>query len=107
MLHCADFLETVGQLKSHLAEVMIQECGHAVPIKTMTGSTPAKKRNAVVESFNCVKGPAIFILTIKACALGINLTSATRAIMGNPMWNPMVRVSFSIDPSRRLACGLY
>jgi SNF2 family DNA or RNA helicase len=55
----------------------------------MTGATKTKDRLTAVSRFNNHAGPAVFLMSLKACGVGINLTSATRAIICEPAWNPM------------------
>jgi SNF2 family DNA or RNA helicase len=55
----------------------------------MDGSYASVKRQELVDAFNAYPGPGVMVMTIKACAVGINLTSATRAIIVDSQWNPI------------------
>lgn len=54
----------------------------------MSGSTRPADRRLRVRAFNDCHGPAVFVLTTRACGVGINLTAATRAIIAFPNYNP-------------------
>jgi Helicase conserved C-terminal domain len=60
-----------------------------VPILKMTGSTSSTSRHRLVREFQNLPGPAIFLLSTRACGIGINLTAASRAIICDSIWNPM------------------
>lgn len=53
----------------------------------ITGSVPAKERQQVIDSFNGGEGD-VLVLSTKVGGVGITLTSATRAIIYEPSWNP-------------------
>jgi SNF2 family DNA or RNA helicase len=52
----------------------------------MDGST--RDRTAVVESFQASDGPGVFLISLKAGGLGLNLTAADTVIHYDPWWNP-------------------
>ena len=54
---------------------------------SITGSVVAKKRQETIDSFNDGEGD-ILILSTKVGGVGITLTSATRAVIYEPSWNP-------------------
>jgi superfamily II DNA or RNA helicase len=93
---CADFLHALEVLAQRVrskgfqasVDPSVRDAG-MVKVYTMSGQTPPKDRSRLVAEFNNHRGPAVFLLTIKACGIGINLTSATRAILANPQYNPM------------------
>lgn len=62
--------------------------GAPVLMRIMSGRTKSADRRQRVAEFNEHRGPAVFVLTTRACGVGINLTSATRAIMPFPNFNP-------------------
>ncbi|MCR5395388.1 MAG: DEAD/DEAH box helicase [Bacteroidales bacterium] len=55
----------------------------------LDGSTPLKKRSQMVEDFQHGKCP-IFIISLKAGGLGLNLTGANYVIHLDPWWNPAI-----------------
>ena len=55
----------------------------------ITGSTPAKDRQAMTDAFNEGKGHA-FLISLKAGGVGLNLTGADTVILVDLWWNPAV-----------------
>jgi len=53
------------------------------------GSTPAKQRTKVVEAFQAGEAD-VFVMSLKAGGVGINLTGADYVIHLDPWWNPAV-----------------
>jgi Helicase conserved C-terminal domain len=58
-------------------------------VDRMDGGTTAEDRQAMVKRFNKHPGAGVFLMSLKACSVGINLTSANRAVLCEPSWNPM------------------
>lgn len=54
------------------------------------GGTPQKKRDVMVERFQGEKGPPLFVLSLKAGGLGLNLTAASYVFHFDRWWNPAV-----------------
>ncbi|PDW03964.1 hypothetical protein CJ255_06215 [Candidatus Viridilinea mediisalina] len=54
------------------------------------GGTPAKQRDAMVRQFQAPHGPNIFILSLKAGGVGLNLTRANHVFHFDRWWNPAV-----------------
>lgn len=54
----------------------------------LDGSTPQKKRQALVDDFN--RDPAVFVFLISTTAggTGLNLTGANKVVVFDPHWNP-------------------
>ncbi len=79
------FSEMGLMLKSHLQEQL------GVSTQFLYGSTPAKKRELMVNRFQeDPNGPPIFILSIKAGGTGLNLTRANHVFHFDRWWNPAV-----------------
>lgn len=55
----------------------------------LDGSTPMKKRSEMVDAFQKGKCP-LFIISLKAGGLGLNLTGANYVIHLDPWWNPAI-----------------
>ncbi|MBF0437198.1 MAG: DEAD/DEAH box helicase [Magnetococcales bacterium] len=55
----------------------------------LDGSTPAKERQRLVNAFQGGEGD-LFLISLKAGGLGINLTAADTVIHMDPWWNPAV-----------------
>ena len=79
---------------------MIPELGHlaliraflderAIPYRYLDGSTPARERQRQVEAFQAGQGD-LFLISLKAGGLGLNLTAADYVIHMDPWWNPAV-----------------
>ena len=55
----------------------------------LDGSTPAKERIRLVEEFQHGDMP-LFLISLKAGGLGLNLTAADYVIHLDPWWNPAI-----------------
>lgn len=99
-------LELFGEIVSELIEnghkalVFSQFVGHLTLIREyldhrhidyryLDGSTPPAERNRQVEAFQAGKGD-LFLISLKAGGLGLNLTAADYVIHMDPWWNPAV-----------------
>ncbi|WP_375316829.1 DEAD/DEAH box helicase [Spiroplasma endosymbiont of Virgichneumon dumeticola] len=54
----------------------------------LDGSTKTQSRLAMVEEFNNDKNISVFLISLKAGGVGLNLTSADVVIHFDPWWNP-------------------
>ncbi len=54
------------------------------------GDTPAKERFRMAEEFNTEKSKEIFLVSLKAGGIGLNLTGAETVILFDLWWNPAV-----------------
>ena len=55
------------------------------------GQTPKKQRDAMIQKFqNRNQAPSIFVLSLKAGGLGLNLTAANHVFHYDRWWNPAV-----------------
>ncbi len=61
----------------------------SVSYQYLDGSTPARKRKQSVEAFQAGEGD-VFLISLKAGGLGLNLTAADYVIHMDPWWNPAV-----------------
>ena len=66
-----------------LIEVLCDELG--IPYVTLTGSTT--KRDVPIEAFSKGEVP-LFLISLKAGGVGLNLTAADTVIHYDPWWNP-------------------
>ncbi len=55
----------------------------------LQGSTPIKKRQEMVSGFQHAEKP-VFLISLKAGGLGLNLTGANYVIHLDPWWNPAI-----------------
>ncbi len=56
----------------------------------LSGSTPGYTRENMINSFQDINGPMVFIISLKAGGSGINLTAANNVIHFDRWWNPSV-----------------
>jgi non-specific serine/threonine protein kinase len=54
------------------------------------GGVSKKARDAMVDRFQGVEGPPVFLLSLKAGGTGLNLTAATNVVHFDRWWNPAV-----------------
>ncbi|MCQ2146434.1 MAG: SWF/SNF helicase family protein [Bacteroidales bacterium] len=73
------FLELVGQ--------SLQREG--IDYLYLDGQTPMKERSMLVTKFQSGQCP-VFLISLKAGGLGLNLTAANYVIMMDPWWNPSI-----------------
>lgn len=66
----------------------------------LDGETKPKRRMEDVERFNKNKTP-VYLISLKAGGVGLNLTSASKVIIYDPWWNPAVEAQ-AIDRTHRL-----
>ncbi|HEX9019381.1 MAG TPA: DEAD/DEAH box helicase [Anaerolineaceae bacterium] len=72
-----------------LASALPQALG--CQVQFLHGGTPAKQRDVMIQRFQEEKnGPPIFILSLKAGGLGLNLTRANHVFHFDRWWNPAV-----------------
>jgi SNF2 family DNA or RNA helicase len=67
----------------------------------LDGSVPAEERAARVRSFQEEEKPFIFLLSLKAGGVGLNLTAAETVILFDPWWNEAVERQ-AIDRAHRI-----
>jgi len=65
----------------------VESCN--IPYQYLDGSTPIKERKRNVEAFQSGEGE-LFLISLKAGGLGLNLTAADYVIHMDPWWNPAV-----------------
>ncbi|HHL32854.1 MAG TPA: DEAD/DEAH box helicase, partial [Desulfobulbaceae bacterium] len=78
-----------SQFTGHLALIreLLDEKG--IAYKYLDGTTPARERQRQVESFQAGDGD-LFLISLKAGGLGLNLTAADYVLHMDPWWNPAV-----------------
>jgi superfamily II DNA or RNA helicase len=98
----AAFREIVDELRAngHRALVFSQFVSHldllreeldkdGIGYRYLDGSTPVKERQAQVAAFQAGQGE-LFLISLKAGGVGLNLTAADYVIHMDPWWNPAV-----------------
>jgi len=71
----------------------------AVPYHMLTGQTT--RREKVVSAFRDDPRPCVFLLSLRAGGLGLNLTAASYVILFDPWWNPAIEAQ-AIDRTHRI-----
>ncbi len=79
------FSQFVGHL--HLIRSFLDE--KKIEYRYLDGATPAKKREKEVDAFQSGQGD-LFLISLKAGGLGLNLTAADYVIHMDPWWNPAI-----------------
>jgi len=78
------YAEFGGMLQRHLAERFGR------PVAFLHGGVPKPARDAMVRGFEQPDGPPLFVLSLKAGGVGLNLTSANHVLHVDRWWNPAV-----------------
>ncbi len=73
----------------------------AVPYTYLDGSTPAEKRQEAVERFQEDPAIRVFLISLKAGGVGLNLTAADYVYIVDPWWNPAAEQQ-AIDRTHRI-----
>lgn len=80
----SQFSSMVRNLQTILTRHLDQE------VLAFDGSVPRIKRDQMVLRYQSGRGPRIFIISLKAGGVGLNLTRATTVIHFDRWWNPAV-----------------
>lgn len=89
-----------SQFTSHLALVKAALDARGISSLGLDGSTTAADRKKRVKEFQEGSEP-VFLISLKAGGVGLNLTAATNVIQLDPWWNPAVEDQAS-DRAHRL-----
>lgn len=89
-----------SQFVDHLAVIREQLDHQGISYQYLDGSTPAGQRKKRVEAFQAGEGD-VFLISLKAGGLGLNLTAADYVIHMDPWWNPATEDQAS-DRAHRL-----
>jgi SNF2 family DNA or RNA helicase len=71
------------------------------PYFLLTGKTKSEDRQKMVSDFEEHKEPCVFLISLKAGGVGLNLVSASHVIIFDPWWNPAAE-SQAIDRAHRI-----
>jgi SNF2 family DNA or RNA helicase len=88
----SQFVKHLKIISNHLTE-------EKIPFAYLDGSV--KNRQAEVEKFQNNKNISIFLISLKAGGLGLNLTKADYVFMLDPWWNPAAEAQ-AIDRAHRI-----
>jgi hypothetical protein len=78
------YAEFGGMLQRHLAERFGR------PVAFLHGGVPKPARDELVRRFEQPDGPPLFVLSLKAGGVGLNLTAANHVLHVDRWWNPAV-----------------
>jgi len=78
-----------SQFVDHLSLVREYLDGKDIRYQYLDGQTPAPERKKRVEAFQAGEGD-VFLISLKAGGVGLNLTAADYVIHMDPWWNPAV-----------------
>ncbi len=78
-----------SQFTGHLALIREHLDNKGIVYKYLDGTTPTKERQRQVNDFQAGEGD-LFLISLKAGGLGLNLTAADYVIHMDPWWNPAV-----------------
>jgi SNF2 family DNA or RNA helicase len=78
-----------SQFVDHLAILRKELDQRGVVYQYLDGSTPQRQRKISVDAFQAGEGD-LFLISLKAGGLGLNLTAADYVIHMDPWWNPAV-----------------
>jgi len=83
---CVVFSQFIGMLN------LIQRCleEEKIPFRRIDGSCSMKQRADYIEQFNEDDEISVFMISLKAGAVGLNLTVANHVILVDPWWNPAI-----------------
>ncbi|MGH8855744.1 MAG: DEAD/DEAH box helicase, partial [Telluria sp.] len=78
-----------SQFVDHLGLIRKYLDGKNIPYQYLDGATPMQERKRRVDAFQAGEGE-LFLISLKAGGVGINLTAADYVIHMDPWWNPAV-----------------
>ena len=79
----SQFIAMLGLIERFLKE---ENIGY----RRIDGSTTMKNRADNIEAFNTERDVSVFLISLKAGAIGLNLTAAQNVYLVDPWWNPAV-----------------
>ncbi len=90
-----------SQFTGVLDEVETRMSGAGLGLYRLEGKTPLKRRERDIAGFQAAEGAAVFLISLRAGGVGINLTAADYVFLLDPWWNPAVE-SQAIDRAHRI-----
>lgn len=79
----SQFVQQLGIFRQYLEDKKMPYC-------YIDGSTNAKQRQAEVDKFQKKKSADVFLISLRAGGVGLNLTEADYVFIVDPWWNPAV-----------------
>lgn len=90
----SQFLGMLGLIKEKIKELNI-------PFEYFDGSTSATERERAIQNFQNNDSCRVFLISLKAGGVGLNLTAADYVYIVDPWWNPAVEQQ-AIDRTHRI-----
>ena len=90
----SQFLGMLGLIKEKLKE-------NNIPFEYFDGSTTATEREGAIQNFQNNDECRVFLISLKAGGVGLNLTAADYVYIVDPWWNPAVEQQ-AIDRTHRI-----
>lgn len=90
----SQFLGMLGLIKERLNKLNI-------PFEYFDGSTSAFDREKAIQNFQANEETRVFLISLKAGGVGLNLTAADYVYIIDPWWNPAVEQQ-AIDRTHRI-----
>ncbi len=94
MLIFSQFTEMLALIRNEFDQMDMQYC-------YLDGSTPAEERRRQVDKFQEQQDIKVFLISLKAGGVGLNLTEADYVYLVDPWWNPAVEQQ-AIDRTHRI-----
>jgi SNF2 family DNA or RNA helicase len=89
-----------SQFTSYLALIKKALDNASIPYLYIDGTVPIKERQQLVEKFQAGECP-VFLISLKAGGLGLNLTRANYVVHMDPWWNPAIEAQ-ATDRAHRI-----
>jgi len=89
-----------SQFVSYL-DLLERDLKTEVPYFRLTGSTSKENRARYVQEFQVAENPCVFLISLKAGGVGLNLTAADYVFIVDPWWNPAAEAQ-ARDRSHRI-----
>lgn len=90
----SQFLGMLALIKDKLKE-------NNIPFDYFDGSTPPHERERAIQNFQTNDDSRVFLISLKAGGVGLNLTAADYVYIVDPWWNPAVEQQ-AIDRTHRI-----
>lgn len=100
-LHEGHKILVFSQFVKHLRLVKERLLQEQITHYYLDGQTPREERMQLVNQFNKSSEVKVFLISLKAGGLGLNLTAADYVVLLDPWWNPAVEQQ-AIDRSHRI-----
>jgi SNF2 family DNA or RNA helicase len=79
-----------SQFVKHLKIIGAALDALGIPYLKMTGQDPAGRRAQLISRFQTDDSLPVFLVSLKAGGVGLNLTSADYVFLADPWWNPAI-----------------